>query len=703
MRRTLKITGILLGLLTVLVLSFGATWERWLDGYAERKMMAVLTAKFEKVEHGEFVLTKDEVVVQDLVLSNPDAHVTVRELRISYTPDYWNQRAIVSHVEVVEGSSSGTLDGFRQLKGKSKATSSSGRLDLSGSSLLLRDHKTDLQVRGYRAQATVTASGDSLKGPFEVVATAATISEGGAVLGSAATAHTTLDRTALFPLDVEVSGVSSAPMKRVAIKDVEGSVGIKDMALNALAFDLRGKTDAGQSWSFDGTINREEALAAGHLVAKDIRPSQLPLADLPIDPEHGLLSIDLQVNRNHEVITVSGSSSLRGLQVSHRRLSRETVFLGGDIKLEATADINKRELVVKTFSVKPRQGEGLSPVQIEVSGRVLWTPDPKQREFELSIGMEESPCQSVFDAMPPGFLPGLSGFELGGNTTIDLHAVVKMHDSKATVLEGGLDIRKCKLKKMPETVKDLEGPFIHLVQMKNGHVVQRPLMHGHAFFASYNQMPGYVASAVLATEDGGFWKHKGWRPHAFHESLARNVELGTFRRGGSTLTMQMVKNVLLTHEKTISRKAQEMFLTWVVETHLTKQRIIEIYLNVVEFGPGIFGIAHAADHYFGKSVDQLTSLESAFMATLLPRPLGRHAMWCRNKLTPNHDKYIRKIHARMLRKSGKVTQEEYDAAEAQGIVFTRAGFTTLADCLSEGERAKGPHTQGALSGLMGER
>jgi len=168
--------------------------------------------------------------------------------------------------------------------------------------------------------------------------------------------------------------------------------------------------------------------------------------------------------------------------------------------------------------------------------------------------------------------------------------------------------------------------------------------------------------------------------------------------------MQMVKNTLLTHEKTVSRKLQELFLTWAVEKVLSKQRILEIYLNIVEYGPGIYGISHAADHYFGKPASELSSLEAVFLATLLPRPVERHAMWCRNRLTPKHDSYIRKVHARMLRKSGHVTQEEFDQSEIDGIVFSRTGFSSEKECLADGARMKsGTHTQGALSGLLGDR
>ena len=124
---------------------------------------------------------------------------------------------------------------------------------------------------------------------------------------------------------------------------------------------------------------------------------------------------------------------------------------------------------------------------------------------------------------------------------------------------------------------------------------------------------------------------------------------------------------------------------------------------MVELGPGIYGIAHASDHYFGKSADELTSLEAAFMATLLPRPIERHEMWCRGELTPRHDKYIRKVHARMLRK-GKITQEAYDEGEATPFVFSRAEWSGERACLNDGRReTAGEHTQGALSGLLKSR
>jgi len=705
MKRALKIAGIGVGSLALLGGVFAATWPSWVEGYAERKMDQVLSSKFDEVEHGEFELTKTQVIVKDLVLSNPDASLTIDQLTVDFTPMWFDQKVIISSVSLESGSSVGTLEGFKSLRSSDDSPKkSSGRVDLSNTSVNVKDFGFDLTARGYTAQGSITASASSLKGPFELSVDPMSVIRDENVLFSAAFVETTVDRENLWPLELTVGGVSTSAFENITIEDVEGTLTVMGPAANLLAANLRGRTDEGQTWSFDGQVDRLNDTADGHLVAEGLLPSQLPIADLPIDPEHGALSVDLELKKEKNLLTARGTASVMELHIIHHRLARDTVVVGADLELIAKADLSSRELIVETLTVQPRIGDRLSTVKVQAQGRVLYVANPLMREYELELHMDATPCQEVLEIMPAGLFPALKGFELKGDTSLDLKVVVKMAHPKATVLKGGLEAKKCKFKEMPDIVRDLEGSFMHLVRMRNGQVAQRPLMYGHPFFFAFDQMPGYVPAAVLATEDGGFWKHKGYRASAFLESLRRNVELGTFRRGASTLTMQMVKNVLLTHEKTISRKLQEIFLTWAVEKVLPKTRIMEIYLNVVEYGPGIFGIANAADHYFGKSVDELSSLEAVFLATLLPRPLERHDMWCRGHLTSRHDKYIRKVHARMLRKSGHLTQEEYDQSELEGIVFSRTGLTSESECLADGKRMRaGKHTQGALSGLLGER
>ena len=666
-------------------------------------MTATLGAKFDQVEHGSFVLTEDAVTIQDLALSKEGAHVHVAELVVRFTPDWWEQKVAIDSISVVGGDASGTVEGFKTLRGSGAAPRKKpARVDFSSTTLSVEDFGFDLQLEDHHIQGAIAVDSKSLRGPFPLEVVKGSLIRGKTVLASAARVTTTLDRDEVFPLELRVEGLATSIIEEVPVQDVVGTVKIQDPETNILVFDLTGETDTGQGWSFDGSIDRGAEVAEGHLIASDIRPSQLPVTGLPIDPEEGLMSVDLQVTRDGDRLMAQGQATLWDLHIVHPRLARDAVVFGGEVVLSARADLSTQEVVLEDFTLQPRVGEHLSSLEVGVKGRLLYTEDPDTREYEVEMRMGAQPCQKVLDAVPVALVPGLREFELSGDTTLDLRAVVKMGDPDATVLEGGLDMSRCKIRKVPHAVAMLKGPFRHIVRMKSGQVAQVSLMNGHPRYVSFDEMNPAVAGAVVSTEDGSFWRHKGYRAKAFLESLRRNVELGAIRRGGSTLTMQTVKNVLLTHERTLSRKLQELFLTWVIEKRLSKQRILEIHLNVVEFGPGIYGIAHASDHYFGKSAADVTSLEAAFMATLLPRPVERHAMWCKGSLTPKHEKYVRRVHARMLAK-GRITQEAYDEGEEVGVVFTRAGWFGEGRCLAEGRREiKGGHTQGAMSGLLGK-
>lgn len=704
MRRWHKIAGTGAGVLLLGGGVLAATWPTWLEGYAESRMVAALEARFDSVEHGSFELTDRSVTVTDLTASRPGAEVQAERIEVGFTLDWWARRVVVDSVTYDHGRVTGTLEGLRSLRGSDEPPRGGPRrLDLSGARLDVVEVDVDVTDGDRRVAGTVAVEADSPAGPFSVEAADLSVLHGGEALATASRVRATLDRESPFPLDVTVRGVASDAVPEVAIRDVAGIVTLRDRDLDGMAFDLTGETGRGQNWTFDGEVVRSERRAQGHLTASDIRPTQLPIADMPLDAGHGAVSVDLRIHREGDRVSARGTASVRDVHVVHPRLAKDPVVVGADVEVGATADLGTRELVVEGLKVRPRIGDRLSTVEVDASGRLLYAPDPGEREYEITMRMAAQPCQEVLDAMPPGLLPGLGDFQLAGDVSLDFHTVVKMNDPDATVLEGGFDAKGCKIQRVPDAVDMLARPFRHVTRMKSGRVAQVALVPGSPMYASLEDMTPAVPAAVLSTEDGGFWSHKGYRPKAFLDSLRRNVELGTIRRGASTLTMQAVKNVLLTHERTLSRKLQELFLTWVVETRLSKGRILEIYLNVVEFGPGIYGVAHASDHYFGKKAADLNSMEAAFLASLLPRPLERHDMWCRGEVTEKHLKYLRRVNARMLSK-GRITQAAHDRGLAEGVRFTRKGWPGEAECLSLSRREEGgEHVQGALTGLLAGR
>ena len=132
----------------------------------------------------------------------------------------------------------------------------------------------------------------------------------------------------------------------------------------------------------------------------------------------------------------------------------------------------------------------------------------------------------------------------------------------------------------------------------------------------------HLKRAAVVAEDGGFFRHHGFNLEAVRGAISENLRAGAYRRGAGTITMQLARNLYLGHERTLSRKAQEVVLAWVLEhlTGVSKERLLEIYLNIVEWGPGVHGAAEATHYYFGRDPARLTPAQALFLTTLLPAP-----------------------------------------------------------------------------------
>jgi monofunctional glycosyltransferase len=136
----------------------------------------------------------------------------------------------------------------------------------------------------------------------------------------------------------------------------------------------------------------------------------------------------------------------------------------------------------------------------------------------------------------------------------------------------------------------------------------------------YGRISNHLKKAVLLSEDASFFSHNGVDIGELKEAFKRDLETFSFKRGGSTITMQLAKNLYLNPAKNPLRKIKEMIIAWQLEQTLSKTRIFEIYLNIVEWGPNIYGAEAGSRHYFGKSAASLAPLEAATLAALLPSP-----------------------------------------------------------------------------------
>jgi len=201
------------------------------------------------------------------------------------------------------------------------------------------------------------------------------------------------------------------------------------------------------------------------------------------------------------------------------------------------------------------------------------------------------------------------------------------------------------------------------IQVKDWHGDYHPFVvgPGNRYWTPSGSIPAEMKWAVILAEDAGFYKHEGIDVKAIKNAIKYDLEKKSMARGASTITQQVAKNLYLSREKTLTRKVKELYLAKRMEQELSKGRIIELYLNVIELGPMVYGIGHGARYYFGKDASALTPRECAFLAAMLPGP----------RLAYNPYKNLGRVLQRsnmilkLLAGKGVLSQAEYQAALAQ--------------------------------------
>jgi monofunctional glycosyltransferase len=181
-------------------------------------------------------------------------------------------------------------------------------------------------------------------------------------------------------------------------------------------------------------------------------------------------------------------------------------------------------------------------------------------------------------------------------------------------------------------------------------------------YVSFNNISKNLKNSLITSEDGNFYGHNGFDFDEMKESFRKNIQMKTYVRGGSTLTQQLAKNMFLTSEKTILRKIKEAAITYQLESSLSKNEILERYLNVVEFGVNIYGVKAASEYYFKKVPANLTVLESAFLTLLLPNPKKYAVSFQKRQLTKFAKGRINQIINRMV-DFHKITTDAYLVAK----------------------------------------
>jgi hypothetical protein len=241
----------------------------------------------------------------------------------------------------------------------------------------------------------------------------------------------------------------------------------------------------------------------------------------------------------------------------------------------------------------------------------------------------------------------------------------------------------------------LNGPFVQRAETRNGRAVQILVSPESPDFIPVAEVPPLLVRTLLLGEDSNFFGHRGIDLSELPSAMATNWARGGFARGASTITQQLAKNLFLSKQRTLRRKVQEACLALLIESALGKTRILEIYLNVIEWGPGLYGLRPAARHYFGKEPHALTTKEIAFLIALIPGPIKYQQSIAGGVPSPSFEALMAGLLAK-LRSVDAINEEEYQAALAE-LVALRIG--TAAESLGTVDPQGAPAPEADLPSL----
>ncbi len=709
---------------------------RWLEDRVQAELERRLHAE---VSMERVAVDFEEVRVTGISVTRPDLTLEVPEAKISWTWE-WAARPMMSTPRAVapRGSMQATSAGVRAwieevaagpslADAAAREPSRSPALDV-GSFIDASAVVLDVSSIGVKLESPGDHSEPRLSGEFYARGTTHGLDVGVRDLDlkiagrrpvGAAKITTRLEfsegRPAL-PITMMIEDGSAGITARIFAVDVRGALTVADAAGKNLSLDLSGGLEPSSDEAADEVTSArrgEEASPLWTLKAEGSRDLSSGVMDLElanfelgrapqllrrlplVDSKSATVGGSLHFERAGADIETTGSLVLDGLNIVHPLLARDPVE-GVGFSAELSAVISPAEDSVRVESLRITR----EAVVLQLEGALRWPEDVGGRAFSGSLSMPPTPCQSVLASIPKQLVPGLRDLELKGDMEIDLRADVDMTDLDALDLSGAVKVRGCGVTKVPRAVSRLGGGFVHRVMMKNGRIRGIDLTDQSMAWSRLEEISPAMVGAVLTTEDAGFFRHRGFLGSQFKTALRRNLRDRRVRLGASTVTMQLAKNLLLSHEKTLSRKLQEMVLTWLLERTYSKQRLMELYLNVVEFGPQIYGITAAAEHYFGKIPVELTSLESAWLALLLPSPVVRYEHYCAGEPSPAFNVKLRRIH-RLMHSRGHIDELEYALWKDAPLVFSEFHHSGRDACMERrGGMLAGRVTQRAVSGLL---
>ena len=325
------------------------------------------------------------------------------------------------------------------------------------------------------------------------------------------------------------------------------------------------------------------------------------------------------IDKSGSELHLDGFASIANLIINHKKIASKDVVI-------KNARFDYRFLLGSDFvSIDSSSTAEFNKVKFKP---YLAYETEEDTIYKLKVVIPKMKAQDFIVSLPDGLFTHFQGMKAQGNFEYNLNFMFNKNKPKQLVFDSKLKKENLRITKYGEAnLNKLNGEFIYRAIINN--VLQRPVLVGaeNPNYTPLDQISPYLQKCVLTSEDPSFFSHRGFINEAFKQSILKNIRTKKFSRGASTISMQLIKNVFLTREKTLSRKLEEILLVYILENNriASKERMLEVYFNIIEWGPNVYGIGEAAQFYFQKSPADLTLKDCLFLATIVPKP--KKFMW----------------------------------------------------------------------------
>lgn len=366
-----------------------------------------------------------------------------------------------------------------------------------------------------------------------------------------------------------------------------------------------------------GIANPRQKTTDFRIFNKDTGAIRLPYVDERYNLKSSFDSIRINVqniDKSMGELHLDGFATITNLNVNHPKIANKDVviqnarfdyrfLLGADfISIDKSSTLQLNKIKLHPYLAYETESDTIYKMQLSI-------PKMKAQDFIVSL--------------PEGLFTNFKGMEAKGKFDFALDFKFNKNKPNQLVFNTKLNKENFQITKYGKAnLTKLNSDFVYRAIINN--VLQRPILVGaeNPDFTPLDQISPYLRNSVLTTEDPSFFSHRGFINEAFKQSIIKNIRTKKFARGASTISMQLVKNAFLTREKTLSRKLEEILLVYILENNriVSKERMLEVYFNIIEWGPDVYGIGEASRFYFQKTPAELDLVESLFLARIIPSP-----------------------------------------------------------------------------------